>query len=48
MVKTKSNKQKQKQGNTNIIETKTEPNKTESKRTTRQVEELKNQIKQLH
>ena len=47
MVKTKSNKQKQKQGNAHIKEPKTEPNKTKSKRTTRQIEELKNEIKQF-
>ena len=32
---------------THIKETKTEPNKTESKRKTRQIEELKNEIKKL-
>ena len=47
MVKTKSIKQKQRQGNTHIEETKAEPNKINSKRTTRQIEELKMQIKQL-
>ena len=53
MVKTKSNKQKQKQGkththtHTHTKETKTEPNKIKSKRTTRKIKELKNEIKQL-
>ena len=48
MVKTKASKQKQKQGNkcTHVKETKTETNKTKSKRTTRQIE-LKNEIRQL-
>ena len=48
MVKTKSNKQKQKHGTTHTCKrNKNEPNKTKSKRTTRQIEELKNEIKQL-
>ena len=47
MVKTESNKQKQKQGKTYAKETKTEPNKIKSKRSTRQTEEPQNKIKQL-
>ena len=45
MVKTESNKQKQKQGKTYAKETKTEPNKIKSKRSTRQTEEPQNKIR---
>ena len=47
MVKAKSNKQEQGNTHTHMKETKPERNKTKSKTTTRQIEELKNKIKQL-